>query len=73
MPSAVHLSFFGSAFVLGGPEFPLSDIPFQTIVDRAKAGTYKAKPAKVFQFEEIQEAHQLMESNEASGKIVVVV
>jgi NADPH:quinone reductase len=73
MPTAVHLSFFASAFVLGSPEFPLSEIPFQTIVDRAKTGTYKAKPAKVFQFEEIQAAHRLMESNEAGGKIVVVV
>jgi NADPH:quinone reductase-like Zn-dependent oxidoreductase len=73
MPSAAHLSFFGSAFVLGTPQFPLSEIPFQTIVDRVTAGTYQAKPAKVFQFEEIQEAHRLMESNEAGGKIVVVV
>ncbi|MBV8586513.1 MAG: zinc-binding dehydrogenase [Verrucomicrobia bacterium] len=73
MPSAVHLSVFGSAFVLGSPQFPLSDIPFQTIVDRVAAGTYKAKPAKVFQFEEIQAAHRLMESNEAGGKIVVAV
>jgi len=64
---------FGSAFVLGSPQFPLSDIPFQTIVDRVAAGTYKAKPAKVFQFEEIQAAHRLMESNEAGGKIVVAV
>jgi NADPH:quinone reductase len=73
MPSAVHLSFFASAFVLGTPEFPLSEIPFQTIVDRVAAGTYTAKPAKVFKFERIQEAHRLMESNEACGKIVMVV
>jgi NADPH:quinone reductase len=70
MPSCVHFSFFGS-FVYGAPEFPLSEIPFQTIVDRIAAGTYKAKPARVFRFEEIQEAHRLMESNQANGKIVV--
>jgi NADPH2:quinone reductase len=72
MPSRVHFSFFGS-FVFGTPEFPLPEIPFQSIVDRAAAGVYQAKPARVFPFQEIQEAHRLMESNQANGKIVVVV
>jgi NADPH2:quinone reductase len=72
MPSGVHFSLFGS-FVFGTPQFPLSDVPLQTIVDRVAAGTYKAKPAKVFPFDQIQEAHRLMESNQANGKIVVLV
>jgi NADPH2:quinone reductase len=71
MPSGTHLSVFASALVTGTPEFPLSEIPFQDIVDRVAAGTYKAKPAKVFRFEDIQEAHRLMESNQANGKLVV--
>jgi NADPH2:quinone reductase len=71
MPSGTHLSVFASALVTGTPEFPLSEIPFQDIVDRVAAGTYKAKPPKVFRFEDIQEAHRLMESNQANGKIVV--
>jgi hypothetical protein len=33
---------------------------------------YKAKPTRVFRFVEIQEAHRVMESNEAKGKMVVV-
>ena len=70
MPSGVHFSFFGS-FVFGSPEFPLSDVPLQTIIDRVEDGTYKAKPAKVFGFHEIQDAHRLMESYQATGKIVV--
>jgi NADPH:quinone reductase-like Zn-dependent oxidoreductase len=70
MPSGVHFSFFGS-FVFATPEFPVSDIPFQEIVDRVADGKYHAKPARVFRFEEIQEAHRLMESNQANGKIVV--
>ena len=61
----------GEAIVTGMPEFPLSEIPFQAIVNRVAEGVYKAKPAKVFRFEEIQEAHRLMESNRAGGKIVV--
>jgi NADPH:quinone reductase len=71
MPSGVQFSFFGS-FMFGSPAFPLSDIPFQTIFDRVADGTYSAKPAKTFRFEEIQDAHRLMESNQANGKIVVV-
>lgn len=70
MPSGVHFSFFGS-FVLGSPAFPLSEIPFQTIFDRVADGSYRAKPARTFRFEEIQDAHRLMESNGANGKIVV--
>lgn len=70
MPSGVQLSFFGS-FVFGSPEFPLSDVPLQDIVDRVASGHYKAKPARVFRFEEIQEAHRTMESNQAGGKLVV--
>lgn len=66
----VHFSGFVS-WSLGSPDVPLSGIPFQGIVDRAASGAYKAKPAKVFRFEEIREAHRLMESNEANGKIVV--
>jgi NADPH:quinone reductase len=72
MPSGVQLSVFASAIVTGAAEFPLSEIPFQDIVDRVAAGTYRAKPAKVFRFEDIQAAHRLMESNEANGKIVVL-
>jgi NADPH:quinone reductase-like Zn-dependent oxidoreductase len=70
MPSGVDLSFFGS-FVLGTPEFPVAEVPLQEIVARAERGEYRARPAKVFRFEEIPDAHRLMESNTARGKIVV--
>ncbi len=70
MPSRVHFSLFAS-FMFGTPGFPLSDIPLQTIVDRVASGTYRAKPSKIFEFAEIAEAHRLMESNRANGKIVV--
>jgi NADPH2:quinone reductase len=35
------------------------------------SGIYRAAPAKVFGFEEIEAAHRLMEANQANGKIVV--
>ncbi|MGO8914671.1 MAG: zinc-binding dehydrogenase [Stellaceae bacterium] len=67
----VHFSSFVSAFTYGAPDYPLTDVPLQAIVDRVAAGTYKAKPAKVFRFEEIVDAHRLMEASQANGKIVV--
>jgi NADPH:quinone reductase-like Zn-dependent oxidoreductase len=72
IPSGVLFSVFASAVVTGTPEFPLSEIPFQAIVDRVLEGTYKAKPAKVFRLEEIQAAHRMMESSSGlGGKLVV--
>lgn len=70
VPSGVYFSLFGS-FVFGTPEFPLSDIAFQAIADGVAAGSHKAKPTKVFRFDEIEDAHRLMESGRANGKIVV--
>jgi NADPH:quinone reductase-like Zn-dependent oxidoreductase len=72
MSSGVHFSFFGS-FVFGTPGFPLSDVPLQTIAKEVAAGRYKAKPSRVFRFEDIQEAHRVMEANQAGGKMVVLV
>ena len=72
MSSGVHFSFFGS-FVFGKRGFPLSDVPLQTIAQQVAAGRYKAKPARVFRFEDIREAHRVMESGQAGGKMVVLV
>jgi NADPH:quinone reductase-like Zn-dependent oxidoreductase len=71
MPSGVHLSFFGS-FVFGSPGFPLSDVPLQQIAADAAAGRLDVRPARIFGFEEIREAHRVMEASEARGKMVVV-
>jgi len=72
MPSGVNFSFFGS-FHFGTLGFPLSDVPLQEIANDVAKGNYKAKPACVFRFEEIAEAHKVMEENKAGGKLVVVV
>jgi len=71
MSSGVYLTFFGS-FVFGTPGFPLSDVPLQQIAQDVAAGKLKAKPARVFGFEEIREAHRVMEAGGAGGKMVVV-
>jgi NADPH:quinone reductase-like Zn-dependent oxidoreductase len=73
IPSGRHLVTFASAMVTGGAEFPLSEIPFQAIADRMAAGVYKAEPTEVFKFDQIQDAHRLLESGKAGGKLVVVV
>jgi NADPH:quinone reductase-like Zn-dependent oxidoreductase len=72
MASGVYLTFFGS-FVFGTPGFPLSDVPLQAIAGDVAAGRYKAKPSRVFRFEDIREAHRVMDANQANGKIVVIV
>ena len=72
MASGVYLTFFGS-FVFGTPGFPLSDVPLQAIAGYVAVGRYKAKPSRVFRFEDIREAHRVMDANQANGKIVVVV
>jgi NADPH2:quinone reductase len=72
LSSGVYLTFFGS-FVFGSPQFPLSDVPLSKIATDVAAGRLDAKPVRVFKFEEIQEAHRLMEAGLAYGKMVVTV
>ncbi len=71
MPSGVYLTFFGS-FVFGTPGFPLADVPLGKIAQDAAAGRLDVKPARIFSFDEVREAHCLMEANAAGGKMVVV-
>src|SRR5499427_3386917 len=73
LPSGVQFSFYGSAFVLGTEAFPLADIPLQEMISNAESGRYRAKPVKVFGFEDIVEAHRVMESGLAGGKMTVSV
>ncbi|HXD66584.1 MAG TPA: zinc-binding dehydrogenase [Solirubrobacteraceae bacterium] len=73
LPSGVALSTFASAFVLGGEGFPVSDVPMQAIVEKAERGVFSARPARVFAFDEIVEAHRVMDSGRAGGKLVVTV
>lgn len=72
MASGVNLSFFGS-FVFGSPCFPLSDVPLQDIADKVRDGRLEAKASRVFSFDQIREAHRVMEAGEAGGKMVVLV
>jgi NADPH:quinone reductase len=72
MASGVSFSFFASP-VFGNPGFEVSDIPLGDIAQQIADGKLDAKPARVFSFDEIREAHRVAESGEAGGKIVVVI
>ena len=72
----VHIgdrTLFGPLVQVYTASHPLSAIPFQDFVRKATNGAYRAKPARVFDFDEIAAAHLLMESNGAGGKVVVKV
>jgi NADPH:quinone reductase len=71
MPTGVHFSFFGSPH-FGTPGVPLSDVPIADIVQLVADGKISAKPSKVFQFDQIREAHQTSEAGQANGKLVVL-
>src|SRR5260370_363511 len=71
--SALGQAAADGAVDLGTEPFPVEDIPIAHLVARAEAGAFRAKPARVFRFEEIAEAHRVMEANEAGGKLVVTV
>ena len=73
MPTAVQFSFYGSAFVLGTEDFPLAGIPLPELIASAEAGKYQARPARVFGFDQVTEAHEVMEAGLAAGKMTVAV
>ncbi|MEU8517176.1 zinc-binding dehydrogenase [Kitasatospora sp. NPDC048722] len=73
LPTGVQLSFFGSAFVLGSPEFPLTAVPLDEIYAKVESGALRARPVRVFRFDEIVEAHRIMETGGALGKMAVTV
>ncbi|GIG59927.1 alcohol dehydrogenase [Longispora fulva] len=72
LPTGVHLSFFGS-FMLGTEHFGLHDVPLAALIAKAEAGAYQARPRRVFAFDDIVDAHRVMEANQAGGKLVVAV
>lgn len=70
LPNTVKLSFFSSG-MLGTPDMPLSESPLNWIAKQIEQGIMPSIIAKKFDFSEIKQAHELLESNTANGKIVV--
>lgn len=45
----------------------------QELVEKAERGVFASQPARVFAFEEIVEAHRLLDASTAGGKLVVAI
>ncbi|PSL49896.1 NADPH:quinone reductase-like Zn-dependent oxidoreductase [Chitinophaga niastensis] len=71
IPSSVKLTSFASAFTFGNMEFPYAEIPVQKIIFDIEQNKIPNILAKTFDFTQITAAHQLMESDNLNGKIVV--
>lgn len=67
MPSTVKLTLYSSETLNTDTATPV----MQTIVDKVASGAYKPNTFRVFEFEDLQEAHRMMEENKAAGKLVV--
>lgn len=70
LPGTVKLSFFSSG-LLGTEALPLKESPLNAIVEKVASGGIPGTLAKTFNVEDIQEAHRLLDSGTAYGKIVV--
>jgi NADPH:quinone reductase-like Zn-dependent oxidoreductase len=66
IPTAVSLTTYD-----GGPE-DFMRTPLEELIEQIAAGTLHVNVGKVFQLDEIAEAHRCMEENKARGKIVVL-
>jgi NADPH:quinone reductase-like Zn-dependent oxidoreductase len=67
IPSRVFLTIYS-----GEPE-DFMEMPLQSLVDDVASGALRIKIGKVFTLDQIVEAHQCMERNDADGKIVVLI
>jgi NADPH:quinone reductase len=70
LPNTVKLSFFGSG-ILGTASLPLADSPLNDIAEKVFDGVMPSTLTKVFDVTDIQDAHRLLDSGTANGKIVV--
>jgi NADPH:quinone reductase-like Zn-dependent oxidoreductase len=68
IPSGTRLTAFHSDDVKGSAGTAV----LQRVVDEVGAGVYRPNVDRVFGLDDIARAHQYMESNEATGKLVVV-
>jgi NADPH:quinone reductase-like Zn-dependent oxidoreductase len=68
MPSTVKLTLYSSETIHTDTHTKV----LQQILEKVEKGIYKPNIHKVFPFEELPKAQQMMEENRASGKLVVV-
>jgi NADPH:quinone reductase-like Zn-dependent oxidoreductase len=66
IPATVKLTVYDSGQIKIEPRH------FQDFITEVEGGKIRLNVSKVFSLDQIVQAHELMESNKASGKIVVV-
>jgi NADPH:quinone reductase-like Zn-dependent oxidoreductase len=66
IPATVKLTVYDSGQVRSSPAV------FQEFISQVEAGVIEIRPSQVFTLDEIVQAHKLMESNQANGKLVVL-
>lgn len=69
MPSQVKLTLYSSEMLHTDTATPA----LQEIIDKVELGDYLPNIHHIFPFEELPQAHQMMEANKAAGKLVVLV
>ena len=67
IPTAVCLTSYS------GESDDFMSTPLEELAQQITAGTLKVQIGRVFEIDQIVEAHRLMEENKAGGKIVVLV
>jgi len=70
LPNTVQISFFSSG-LFGAPQMTFSDSPIQWIADQIENKKMPSLVSKVFEFDQIRDAHQAIENDQALGKIVI--
>ncbi|HEY9274235.1 zinc-binding dehydrogenase [Achromobacter sp.] len=70
LPPAVRLSFFPSQ-LLGTPALPLDKAPLRSIADDIARKRLPSLLEQTFAFDEVRQAHALIEGQRAPGKLVV--
>lgn len=71
LPAATRLGFFSSG-LLGTAALPMSAAPLPWLAKEIEAGRMPSLRSQTFSFDRVQEAHRLVESDQALGKLVVV-
>ncbi|POA18726.1 alcohol dehydrogenase [Pseudomonas sp. FW300-N1A1] len=71
LPGGTRLNFFPSG-LLGTPALPLHNTPLPWLAREMAAGRIPSIRTRTFAFDEVRDAHRLMESDRALGKLVVL-
>lgn len=70
LPNATRLAFFGSG-LLGTAALPLAAAPLRWIAQQVANKTMPSLRVKTFDFDDVSNAHRMIESDGAQGKLVV--